>query len=129
MSTFEEYQSFDSWIVEEFSRTGSFTACAVLVSISGGAVTPLCSTYFNVLGDEVGWADVTVLLAGAGRDWDGVSIFPMVRSDQGPLDNPTARLRLHELEERIDEDRLVLNEGQCFDKRGCRLCIEKADLR
>ena len=49
----------------------------------------------------------------------------VTRASGGPLDNPTARLRLRALEARLAEDRLVLNEGRFFDRRGRRLTIEE----
>jgi len=49
--------------------------------------------------------------------------------DGGPLDNPTARLRLHELETRLDANPLVLNEGHFFDKWGRRLKVEETKLQ
>jgi len=116
---------FDTWLREEFARTGSFTALAVLVGIGETKVSPLCSTYFNVIGDEIDWSEITVLFAGAGQDWDGASFFPLIGPDGGPLDNPNARLKLRELEARLDDDRLVLNEGHFFDKWGRRMKIEE----
>jgi hypothetical protein len=119
---------FDRWIAEAFAETGAFTALAILVEIAGIKVTPLCSTYFNVIGDEVDWGEMTVLFAGAGREWDGASFFP-VTGPHGPLDNPNARLKLRELEARLDDDRLVLNEGQFFDKWGRRLKVEEVEVQ
>ena len=116
---------FDRWLAAEFALTGAFTALAVLVEIAENNVTPLCSTYFNVIGDEIDWSEITVLFAGAGRAWDGASFYPLTAADGGPLDNPSARLRLRELEARLDDDRLVLNEGHFFDKWGRRLKIEE----
>jgi hypothetical protein len=116
---------FEQWLAAEFAQTGAFTALAVLVEIAERNVVPLCSTYFNVIGDEVDWGEMTVLFAGAGREWDGAAFFPRTAADGGPLDNPNARLRLHELESRLDADRLVLNEGHFFDKWGRRLKIEE----
>ena len=120
---------FDRWIVEEFEGRGEFTALVVLVDIGETKVTPLCSTYFNVIGTEIDWAEITVLFAGSGQDWSGASFFPMVGPDDRPLDNPTARSRLRELEARLDEDRLVLNEGRFFDKWGRRLKIEEVQVQ
>ena len=116
---------FDRWLGAEFAQTGAFTALAVLVEIAENNVTPLCSTYFNVIGDEIDWSGITVLFAGAGRAWDGASFYPLTAPDGGPLDNPSARLRLRELEARLDDDPLVLNEGHFFDKWGRRLKIEE----
>ena len=120
---------FDRWIVEQFASTGTFTALVVLVEIAGTKVAPLCSTYFNVIGDEIDWGEVTVLFAGAGAEWDGASFFPTTASVGGPVDNPTARLRLRELEARLDQDRLVLNQGHFFDKWGRRLKIEEVQVQ
>ena len=116
---------FERWLRAEFAVRGAFTALAVLVEITETTVQPLCSTYFNVIGDELDWAEMTVLFAGAGRDWDGAAFFPVTADDGGPLDNPSARLRLRELESRLDADRLVLNEGFFFDKLGRGLKIEE----
>ena len=116
---------FERWLAREFTDIGAFTAFAILIEIGKTQVTPLCSTYFNVIGDEIDWSGITVLFAGAGRAWDGASFYPLTAPDGGPLDNPSARLRLHELEARIDDDPLVLNEGHFFDKWGRRLKVEE----
>jgi hypothetical protein len=120
---------FDVWLATEFAQTGAFTALAVLVHITENKVTPLCSTYFNVIGDEIDWAGITILFAGAGHEWDGASFYPVTGPNEGPLDNPNARLRLRELESRLDENPLVLNEGNFFDKWGRRLKVEEAELQ
>ena len=96
---------------------------------SSWKVTPLRSTFFNVIGDEVSWGDLTALFAGAGVAWDGVSFFPVVGADGGPLNNPAARLRLRELEARLADDRLVLNEGHFFDQWGRRLRIDEVAIQ
>jgi hypothetical protein len=116
---------FELWLAHEFAETGAFTALVVLVEIGETRVAPLCSTYFNVIGDEAEWSEIVVMFAGAGRTWDGAAFFPVVASDGGPLDNPTARVRLRELESRLDDDRLVLNEGHFFDNQGRRMKIEE----
>ena len=120
---------FDRWLAEEFAATGAFTALVVLVSITETKVFPLCSTYLNVVGTETDWGEIVVLFAGAGQQWDGASFFPATASDGGPLDNPMARLRLRELEIRLDANPLVLNEGNFFDKGGRRLKVEETELQ
>lgn len=120
---------FDRWLVHQFAKTGEFTALIVLVEIAGTKVNPLCSTHLNVIGDEVEWGEMTVLFAGAGMSWDGAAFFPTVAAGGGPIDNPTARLRLRELETSIDQDRLILNQGHFFDKWGRRLEIEETELQ
>ena len=128
MSTSEDIDAeadFEAWLAREFAESGAFTALVVLVEIRDTQVTPLCSTYFNVVGDEVAWSDIVVMFAGSGRQWDGAAFFPIVAAGGGPLDNPTARVRLRDLEGRVDGDRLVLNEGHFFDQWGRRMKIEE----
>jgi hypothetical protein len=120
---------FERWIADAFAATGAFTALVVLLEIADNKVTPLCSTYFNVIGDEVEWGDITVLFAGSGTNWDGASFFPVTAPEGGPVDNPTARLKLRDLEARLDDDRLVLNEGHFFDKWGRRFKVEEIELQ
>jgi hypothetical protein len=120
---------FDRWLAQEFVRSGTFTSLVVLVAISETKVMPLCSTYLNVIGTETDWSEIVVLFAGSGQDWDGASFFPVTGPHGGPLDNPTARLRLRELEARIDQSPLVLNEGHFFDKWGRRLKVEETELQ
>lgn len=116
---------FEEWIGTEFAATGEFTALVILVDISDAKVTPLCSTHFNVIGDEIDWSDIVVMFAGSGADWHGAAFFPVISAHGGPLDNPTARLRLRELESRLDDDRLIINEGHFFDKWGRRMRIDE----
>ena len=132
MSTSEPDRSvtdFDRWLADEFAQTGAFTALVVLVSILPSKVLPLCSTYLNVIGTETDWSEIVVLFAGSGRQWDGASFFPVTAAHGGPLDNPTARVRLRELETQLDRSPLVLNEGYFFDKWGRRLKVEETELQ
>lgn len=125
MSTSEHTTDFEEWLVKEFATTGKFTALVVLVDIGETKVTPLCTTYFNVIGDEVDWQDIVLMFQGSGADWHGASFFPVTAANGGPLDNPNARIRLRELEARLDDDRLVLNEGAFFDKWGRSMRIDE----
>ena len=120
---------FDRWLADEFAATGAFTALVILVSITEIKVLPLCSTYLNVIGTETDWGEIVLLFAGSGQQWDGASFFPVTAQHGGPLDNPTARLRLRELESRLDANPLVLNEGNFFDKWGRRLKVEETELQ
>ena len=104
-----KHTDFDDWLRATFALRGAFTAFVVLVEIRDTAVTPQCSTYFHVIGTEIDWPDMTLLLAGSGRDWQGAVFFIDQDGDQGPLDSVKARLKLKELEAAIDADRLHIN--------------------
>ena len=101
----------------------------ILTQIAERSVTPLCSTYLHVIGDEVAWDDITTMFAGSGQSWDGAAFFPTKAANGGPVDNPTARLRLSELEAKVTEDRMILNEGHFFDTLGRRIKIEPRGRR
>ncbi|NNM72439.1 hypothetical protein [Enterovirga aerilata] len=116
---------FETWLRKEFAEDGSFTALTVLVEIGETQVTPVSSTFFNVIGPDVSWAELVALFAGSGQKWDGAAFFPARDGDGDPLDNTMARIRLREVELRLGEDRLVLNEGHFFDKWGRRLQVEE----
>lgn len=127
MSTSETSASdFDEWIVDEFVATGAFTALVILVEIGERTVTPLTSTYFNVIGDDIDWQEIASLFAGSGVAWDGASFFPHVAPDGGLLDDGAARSELRAIEGRVTADRLALNEGFFFDRHGRRMKVEEA---
>ena len=117
---------FDDWIAGEFEESGPFTALVVLVSIGGLEVVPLRSTFLHVIGNEIDWLGFSEMMRGAKVNWDGAMIMPMRDEDDNLLEDEQARAALHMLESRIAEDRLVLNEGNFFDKWGRRLKIEEA---
>jgi hypothetical protein len=116
--------TFDAWVAAEFG-SGPFTALVVLMSIGELSVTPLRSTWFHVVGDELDWPDVRALLDGGGRDWDGALFAPRT-GDLGPLTDAAARIALEDLGERIIEDRTVLNAEHFFDRKGRRMRVEEA---
>jgi hypothetical protein len=122
-----EAPEFNDWIVSEFDERGAFTALVVLVEIGERSVTPLASTYLNVIGTEVDWLEIQGLFAGAGVKWDGASFYPATMPEGGPLDNAAAREQLREIEERVKAERLALNEGFFFDRHGRRMMVEEAE--
>lgn len=123
MSTSEQ-TDFDRWLSEMHGSVGDFTALVILVDIAGTRVTPLCSTYVHVIGAEIDWSEIAVMFAGSGQDWSGAAFFPTQGRPGSPTDNPTARLRLMELEAAVTRDRMVLNDGHFFDSFGRRIKIE-----
>jgi hypothetical protein len=64
------------------------------------------------------------MFTGSGRSWDGAAFFPTKADGGGPVDTATARLRLAELEAKVRQDRMVLNDGHFFDTLGRRIEIE-----
>jgi hypothetical protein len=115
---------FDAWLQDMVGRHGEFTVLVILTEIGERSVVPLCSTYLHVLGDEVDWVEVKALFGSADRNWDGVAFFPTKADNGGPIDKVTLRQRLAELETKIIENRMVLNDGLFFDTLGRRIEIE-----
>lgn len=119
---------FDAWLAGEYAAgdAAGFTALIILVRIRSRDVKPVATTFAHVIGDEIDWGGMTALLNGSGRKWDAVVMFP--RRDAragGPLDNPSARLFLMDLEARIADDRLVINEGRFFDAWGRAMRVDE----
>lgn len=132
MSRFEpdnDVFHFDDWLAEEYRRTKGFTALIVLVSIGNLEVLPLRSTFLHVIGDELDWLGFAETMRGAGVKWDGVVIVSLADEDGGPVDDSKARTALRDLDKRIVEDRMVINEGHFFDKWGRRMKIEEAQAQ
>ena len=121
--------TFDEWVIDEFSRCDGFTALVILVEIGDISVTPLRSTFFHIVGDEIDWARTSQLLAGAGIAWDGVVFHTLSTDGGGPVSDEAARAGLRVLEKRIVEDRMTINEGHFFDNWGRRMKIEEAQVQ
>ncbi len=119
-----EATEFDTWVADMVAQHGEFTVLVILTSITERKVTPLCSTYLHVMGTDVDWDEIKVMFAGSGQAWDGAAFFPTKGRNGGPIDNPTARTRLAELEKKVTEDRMILNDGHFFDTLGRRIKIE-----
>jgi hypothetical protein len=119
-----ERTEFEEWLAGMVRQHGEFTALVILAGIAERKVTPLCSTYLHIMGDDVDWEDIKLMFVGSGQSWDGAAFFPTKGPNGGPVDNPTARLRLGELEAKVSEDRMILNEGNFFDNLGRRIEIE-----
>jgi hypothetical protein len=115
---------FDVWLQDMVARHGEFTVLVILTEIGQRRIVPLCSTYLHVLGDEVDWQDIRALFAGSGRKWDGAAFFPTKARNGGPIDGAAVRQRLAELEAKVVENRMVLNDGHFFDTLGRRIEIE-----
>ena len=81
---------------------------------------PLCSTYLHVIGDEVDWEEIKIMFAGSGRNWDGAAFFPTKAAQRRSRRQPDGAPRLAELEAKVTENRMVLNDGHFFDMLGRR---------
>ena len=125
MSISDSPCDFDEWILDEFRERGAFTALVILVEIGARSVTPVTSTYLNVIGNEINWLEIAALFAGAGVHWDGASFYPVTAPDGGPLDNASARIGLRAIEARVKAERLALNDGFFFDRHGRRMMVEE----
>jgi len=117
---------FDRWLAEMHGRIADFTALVILVDVAGTRVEPLCSTYLHFIGTEVTWEEISIMFAGSGQSWNGAAFFPTQGRSGGPVDNPTARVRLGELEAEVHRNRMILNDGHFFDSFGRRIKLEPA---
>jgi hypothetical protein len=114
---------FDDWLVETFTRVGSFTMLIVLVEISETSVSLLASSYLHVIGNETRWTDMMDLLSGSSVPWNGAAFF---QGDRGGLvDDGTARQRLSSLTRHLEKDRSLLTHSDFFNAQGLRLRIEE----
>lgn len=121
---------FDDWLAETFAggSEAGFTVLIMLLRIRKQDVKPVASSFAHLIGDEIDWGGFVALLNGAGKKWDAVALFPRrdARSG-GPLDNPSARLWVADLEARVADDRLVINEGRFFDAWGRAMRVDEVE--
>ncbi|WP_020178384.1 hypothetical protein [Methylopila sp. M107] len=125
MSTSEATLDFDDWMQAAYAETAGFTALAVLVEIGDTDAKPVASTFFHVIGDEARWTDIRKLFATAPGGWDGVVFFTASSRAGGPVEDPLARIELRRVEQTIHDDRLAINEGAFFDRKGRRMRIDE----
>jgi hypothetical protein len=114
---------FDDWLVETFTRVGSFTMLIVLVEIGETSVSLLASSYLHVIGNETRWADMMDLLAASGAPWNGAAFFQGDRV--GLIDDATARQRLLSLTRHLEKDRSILTHSEFFNTEGLRMKVEE----
>jgi hypothetical protein len=119
---------FDEWVEEEFGK-GPFTVLIMLVEIGDDSVEPLASSFLHVIGDEIDWFAMKAMLDRAPHPWNGAAFFPARLAEPGPITDELARLRLQDLQQQVNADRLTLNAGAFFDSLGRSLKIEAADAQ
>jgi hypothetical protein len=117
--------AFETWIKQTFALQGAFTMFLILMKDEPTTLSPLCSSYLHVIGDDVIWSELTETLNGAGVFWDSVATFAGQDEFQQIFADPEAKARLRELEVALLADRLVLQKGELFDRWGRRLQIER----
>jgi hypothetical protein len=116
---------FEHWLAAQFADTGPFTAFIVLVGIGSNQVVPLRSSYAHMVGDDMPWTDMRVLLDGARTPWDGVAFFVGLAHGGGPLPDGLAAAKLKVVETDVKSDPLALNRGLFFDREGRHLRIDQ----
>ncbi|HEX9521610.1 MAG TPA: hypothetical protein VF949_01495 [Reyranella sp.] len=116
---------FEQWLTAQFADTGPFTAFIVLVQISGEAVSAVKSSYAQLIGDDMPWAEMRALLDGARAHWDGVAFFVGLDHAGGPLSDAAAKAKLKEVEADVLADPLALNRGLFFDRHGRNLRVDE----
>ena len=117
---------FEHWLKAQFADTGAFTVFIFLMRLAGGEVAPVRSSFAQMIGDEVSWAEICALLDGAGAPWDGVGFFVGLAHAGGPMADVEAREMLKQVEADVTADPLTLNRGRFFDRHGRHLQIEEA---
>jgi hypothetical protein len=121
-----ESSNFESWLKSAYRETGGLTALIVLVQIGEATVTPVSSTYVHLIGDELSWPEFSALMAKSGCKWEGVVLFPETDAGGGPIPDMLAKVRLRDLEARIGDDPIHINQGHFFDIWGRRMKVEEA---
>ncbi len=117
---------FEAWLRAQFAETGPFTVFIVLLRIAGDDIEPVKSSFAQMIGDDMSWAEMTALLAGARAPWDGVGFFVGLAARGGPMADAEARAKLGEIEAEVTADPLILNRGRLFDRHGRHMQVEAA---
>src|SRR5258708_16379241 len=85
---------FEQWLAAQFADTGPFTIFIVLVRIAERDVKAVKSSYAQMIGDEMAWAEMLALLDSARTPWDGVAFFVGLGYEGGPLHDPVPKTKL-----------------------------------
>ncbi len=116
---------FEQWLSAQFADTGPFTLFILLVRLSGDEVIPVKSSYAHLVGADMSWAEMRVLLDGARAPWDSVAFFVGLGHAGGPLPDAAAARKLKEVEADVANNPLTLNRGLFFDREGRHMHIEE----
>jgi hypothetical protein len=116
---------FGQWLAAQFADTGPFTIFIVLVRITERDVSAVKSSYAQMIGDEIEWAEMLALLDSARTPWDGVAFFVGLGPAGGPLPDTLAKSKLKEVEAAVLADPLALNRGRFFDREGRHMQVDE----
>jgi hypothetical protein len=116
--------AFDAWLRETYAATKGFTALLLLVRTDARTIWPLGSSYANVIGNELTWAEFRKLLDRSELGWNAVVVFTAIADSGGPVSDAEARRRLKQAQERVIADHAAVNEGAFFDRKGRPLRLE-----
>lgn len=116
--------AFDDWLRETFAATKGFTALLVLVRTDERTIWPLGSSYANVIGNDLSWAEFRKLLDQSRLSWNAVAVFAEAAETGGPLSDADARRRLEQVQARVIADHAAVNQGAFFDRKGRRLRLD-----
>ena len=114
---------FDEWLVETFAEAGAFTMLFVLLDVGEGSVALCRSAYLHVVGDETRWPNMLALLESATAPWSAAVFFRAGR--EGLVADAEAKTRLAALVRKLHEDRMLIKDGEFFNRDGLRLAIEE----
>jgi len=116
---------FEQWLAAQFADTGPFTVFIVLVRITDRDAKAVKSSYAQMIGDEMEWAEMLALLDSARTPWDGVAFFVGLSHDGGPLPDTLAKSKLKEVAAAVLADPLALNRGRFFDREGRHMQVDE----
>ncbi|MCW6509404.1 hypothetical protein [Lichenifustis flavocetrariae] len=94
----------------------------VLVHIGDANIDILRSAYLHVIGDETRWPAMMDLFASAKVDWSAAAFFQADR--EGLVRDAEAQRRLAALVRKLHEDRLLIKNGEFFNREGLRLSLD-----
>ena len=113
--------AFDHWLDATLEREGPFTMFLILFEEEPATIVPIRSSYLHVIGPDIRWDELVVLISEADTSWHSVGIFAAKAADGGPLPDVAAQRRLQTLQQAIIRDRLTVRKGELFDRLGRRL--------
>ena len=113
--------AFDRWLADTLGREGLFTLFLILMEEAPATIVPIRSSYLHVIGPDITWADLVMLISEAESAWHSVAVFAAKAPNGGPMPDVEAQRRLASLQQAVIKDRMVVRKGELFDRGGRRL--------